>query len=180
MRGSVGQGLQDERLGVPERVSVVTRTGQSLGGYRPPLRASTRLQGMEECEADRLLELGVSLKLHVGAIPEVLEVVTLGAYESLPAASACCGEGRLDLVAHRRHGALARPAVPQELHQPKALPRLELRGNRNPSEVLGTLSARLCAWRPFDNMVHTRGHPQSALLRGVHEHDPGVVVGEVL
>src|SRR5215217_323037 len=133
MQGGVGKGLQDERLGVPERVSVVARAGQSLAGYRPPLRAGARLQGVEEREADRLLKLGVSLELHVGTIPEVIEVVALGGEDPLPAASAGCGEGRLYLVAHRWHGAPARPAVPQELHQSKTLPRLELRGDRNPS-----------------------------------------------
>jgi hypothetical protein len=40
-------------------MSVVARAGQSLGGYRPPLRASTGLQDVEEREADRLLELVV-------------------------------------------------------------------------------------------------------------------------
>src|SRR5215204_2562322 len=112
MRGSVGQGLQDERLGVPERVSVVTRAGQSLGGYRPPLRASTRLQDVKECEANRLLELGIPFELHIGAIPEVVEVVALGAQEPLPAAAARRGQGRLDLVTYRRKRAPARPAVP--------------------------------------------------------------------
>src|SRR5918993_2305021 len=116
MRDSVGEGLQDERLSVPERVSVVTRAGQSLGGYRPPLRASTRLQDVKECEANRLLELGIPFELHIGAIPEVVEVVALGVEDPLPAATARCGEGRLDLVTYRRQGALARPAVPQELY----------------------------------------------------------------
>src|SRR5215210_5968128 len=104
MRDGVGQGLQDERLGVPERVSVVARAGQSLGGYRPPLRAGACLQGVEEREANRLLELSIPLKLHVGTIPEVVEVGPLGGEESLPAAAARCGEGSLDLVAYRRQG----------------------------------------------------------------------------
>src|SRR5215211_6985215 len=107
MRDGVGQGLQDERLGVPARVSVVARAGQSFGGYRPPLRASTRLEDMEESEADRLLELIVPFKFHVGATPEVVEVVALGAQESLPAAATRGGECRFDLVAHRRQGAPA-------------------------------------------------------------------------
>src|SRR5215204_1530112 len=90
----------------------------------PAACGGARLQGVEEREADRLLKLGVSLQLHVGTIPEVIEVVALGGEDPLPAASAGCGEGRLDLVAHRWHGAPARPAVPQELHQSKTLPRL--------------------------------------------------------
>ena len=40
LRRGVGQHRQDEALGVPERVPVIARTGQALGGDRAPLRAS--------------------------------------------------------------------------------------------------------------------------------------------
>src|SRR5687767_6232997 len=119
MWDGVGQRLQDERIGVPEGVPVVARAGEALGRYRLPLCAGTRLQGVEEGEADRLLLLIVTLELHVGALPEVVEIVALGGKQALPTASARGGERRFDLVAHRRQRALARPAVTKELHQPE-------------------------------------------------------------
>src|SRR5919107_3978986 len=92
----------------------------------------------------------------------------------------CCGESSIDLVTYRRHGAPARPAVPEKLHQPKTLSRLELRSDRPPTEILTALRTRLCCGRSFDDVVHPRSHPQAAPFRGVDEHDPGVVVGEEL
>src|SRR5919107_2883391 len=92
----------------------------------------------------------------------------------------CCGESNIDLVTYRRHGAPARPAVPEKLHQPKTLSRLELRSDRHPPEILTALRGRLSGGRSFDDVVHPRSHPQAAFFRGVDEHYSGVVVGEEL
>ena len=81
----VGEQRQHVGLGVPEGVAVVAGAGQALGGDRPALAAGARLEGVEEAEADRLLELGVAVELDVGALPEVVEVLALGGDEGVPA-----------------------------------------------------------------------------------------------
>ena len=102
VRRRVGQHRQHERLGVPERVAVVARPGQPLGGDRPLLAAGARLQRVEQPEADRLLQLGVAVDLDVGALPEVVEVGALLGEQPVPAACARPGQRRGDLVADRR------------------------------------------------------------------------------
>ena len=69
-------------------------------------------------------------------------------------------------------------ALVQTLEQP--LTGLELRGVRHAGEVALALGAGDDLVRALDDVVHPRSHPQSAFFRGVHEHDPGVVVREVL
>ena len=97
-RRGVGQHLQHERLGVPERVAVVARSRQPLRRDRAQLGATARLQELEEREAQRLLQRGVALDLDVGGLPEVVEVLPLRAvqtssqpvaFASASAAAAC-------------------------------------------------------------------------------------------
>jgi hypothetical protein len=123
VRGGRRERLQDEALGVPERVPVVARSGQPLGRHRPPLGAGAGLQDVEQPEAHGLLHDGVAVDLDVGAVPVVVEVGALAREQALPAAVAGAGERRRDLVAHRRHRAHARPAVGEELHDPQHLAR---------------------------------------------------------
>src|SRR5581483_8729148 len=77
----VGDGVrehgEDESLRVPEGVAVVARSGQALCRDCALLGAGAGLERVEEREADRLLELGVSLELDVGGRPEVVEIGTL-------------------------------------------------------------------------------------------------------
>src|SRR5205823_1226638 len=58
MRSGVGEDREDEPLGVPERVAVVTRARQAFRRDRTLLRARAGLERVEEGETDRLLELG--------------------------------------------------------------------------------------------------------------------------
>ena len=115
VRRGVGQDGQDEGLGVPEGVPVVAGAGEALGGDRAPLAAGARLQGVKEREAHRLLELGVTFQLDVGALPEVVQVVALFGEQSLPAGAPRLGQRRGDLIAQRRRRASARPSVGDEL-----------------------------------------------------------------
>ena len=66
-RRRVREDGQDEALGIPERVAVVAGAREALGADRALLGASARLKRVEECEADRLLQLGVAVQLDVGA-----------------------------------------------------------------------------------------------------------------
>ena len=75
VRCGVGQHRQHEGLGVPERVAVIAGTGQPLGGDRALLSPCARLQDVEQAEPQRLLELGISVELDIGAVPEVVQVV---------------------------------------------------------------------------------------------------------
>src|SRR5947207_657230 len=77
LRRGVGEHRQDEALGVRERVAVVARTGQAFRGNRALLSPRTRLECVKEREADRLLELGITVELDVGAAPELVEVGAL-------------------------------------------------------------------------------------------------------
>src|SRR5204862_22349 len=65
--------------------AIVARPGQTLGRDRALLRARPRLQGVEEPEADRLLQLGIALELDVRAVPEVVEEGALAVHEPVPA-----------------------------------------------------------------------------------------------
>ena len=76
---------QDEGLGVPERVPVVTRAGQALGGDRPVLGPGSRLQDVEQPEAGCLLDLGVAVHLDVGAVPELVQECPLLGQQAIPA-----------------------------------------------------------------------------------------------
>ena len=74
-----------KRSRVPERVAIVARAGQALGGNRALLGAGSRLKRVEEREAHGQLKLGVAVELDVRALPELVEVGALPGDESVPA-----------------------------------------------------------------------------------------------
>ena len=84
-RLGVGQDREHERLGVPERMTVVSRAGQALGRDRAVLGARAGLQDVEQPEPDRLLDLRVAVDVDVGAGPEVVEVLALFGGQAVPA-----------------------------------------------------------------------------------------------
>jgi hypothetical protein len=47
-------------------MTVISRAGQALGGYAPPLGARAGLQDMEQRESNRLLKMRAAFDLHVG------------------------------------------------------------------------------------------------------------------
>src|SRR6185437_13458495 len=102
-------------LGVPERVAVVSWSGQSLGADRPPLGPRAGLERVKQREACGLLKLGVALDLDVGPLPEVVEVGALLAEHALPAGVASLRQRGGHLVADRRQRAAGRPPVGDEL-----------------------------------------------------------------
>ena len=162
-------------------MAVVARAGQALGRDRALLGAGARLQGVEEREADRLLQLGVALELDVGALPEVVEVRALVREQPVPAGVARLGERGDDLVAQRRHRALARPAVGEELDDAQPLARREVGGDRDAAEVGPALRRRRRS-RPgaLDDVVHAGGHPQLAAPASSARARPRVAVEEAL
>ena len=102
MRRGVGEDREDEALGVPERVAVVTRARQALRRDRTLLRARAGLERVEEGETDRLLELGIAVEFDVGAAPELIEVRALLREQPLPAGVTRLGQRRDDLVPQGR------------------------------------------------------------------------------
>ncbi len=77
VRECVGQDRKHECLAVPEGVPVVTWPGQTLRCDRASLAPSAGLQDMEEREAHTMLQLGITVQLNVGALPEVVEIRSL-------------------------------------------------------------------------------------------------------
>ena len=175
-RRCVGQHGQDEALGVPEGVAVVSRPGQALRGNRALLGPGARLEDVVEREADGLLELGVAVQLDVRAGPEVVQVGALALDEAVPARVLGHGDRGGDLVADRGQRTLARPAVGEELHDSQALARREVGGDAQASDVGEALSLEDRGVRALDHVVHRCGHAQLALLGRVDEDDSGVVV----
>ena len=178
--GRVGEHREHEGLGVPERVAVVTRAGQSLRGHGSLLSPRGRLQDVEEGEADGLLQLGVSLEVDVGAAPEVVEVRALFREQAVPARQQGGGQRSLDLVPESRRGALFGPAVGQELDEAQALARLELGRDGHAPQVPVAVCRGLRAGWALHDVVHPGGETERAGGGGVDEHHPLVVVLEVL
>ena len=90
-RRRVRQHGQDKALAVPEGVAVVAGAGEALRADCALLGAGACLERVEEREADRLLQLGVTVQLDVGAAPEVVEVGALRFEQILPSR---CGAPR--------------------------------------------------------------------------------------
>ncbi len=93
---------------------------------------------------------------------------------------ACLGQSGDDEVAHGRKRPLARPPVGDELDQADGLPHLDVGGNRHAANLGRALGSRLRPVGAVDDVIHARSHPQTTALRRMHEHDPRVVVGELL
>ena len=65
-RDGVGEHRQNECLGVPESVAVVSGASEALGRDRPGLTSGTRLQDMKDRKPHRLLHLRVAIHFDVG------------------------------------------------------------------------------------------------------------------
>ena len=165
------QSREHESLGVPERVTVVPRAGQPLRRNAPPLGPRTRLQDMEQGEPDSLLEFRIALDLHVGGVPEVVQVGPLLLDQPFPAGELRRRERRRDLVGDRCVRPQTRPAVGDELHHPQGLPRLQLADDRVPSPVLPYVDVLFDPGRTLDLVRHSRGHQQPARPGPVREDD---------
>ena len=177
-RGGVGEHGQDEGLGVPERVPVIAGASQPLGRDRASLGPGARLEDVKEREADRLLELGITVELDVGPLPEVVQVHALGVGQPCPSSVERLDQGGPDLVAHGRGGPLARPSIGHELGHPQRLSRRHIGGDHDPGEIGKALHCRLGARGTLDEVIHRHGHAQAAGLGVVHEDGsvPAVIV----
>ena len=171
-RLGVGEHREHVRLGVPERVAVVAGAGQALGRDRAALGPRAGLQRVEEREPHGLLELPVAVDLDVGVRPEVVEEVALALQQRFPAGALGGRDGGVDLVAHRRQRALARPAVGEELREPQDVVRAEFGRQPHAPEIGRGLGAGDQPVDLLDHVVHPGRHPQPGLARAVHEHDP--------
>jgi hypothetical protein len=101
-RQQVDQGRQHERLGVPERVPVIARTGQAFGGNGAVFAARPGLQDLEHAKPDGLLQLGVAVQLGVRTLPEVVQRLPLLGQQTVPPGVAGCAECRRHLCPRRR------------------------------------------------------------------------------
>ena len=180
VRRRIGQHREDEALRVPEGVAVVAGPGQALGRDRALFRARSGLEGVEQRKANSLLELRVAVELDVGAIPEVVEILTLQGDEAVPTGVARLRERRDDEIANGRKRSLARPAVGDELDDPYSLPDTDVGGNRHSTHFRRALGARDRSFGAFDDVIHSCRDAQSTALRRVNEHDSRVVVRELL
>ena len=103
----MSQDGENEGLGIPKGMTVIAGSGEALGRDGATLGARPSLQDVEEREANRLLELGITVELHVGPLPELIQVLPLVSEEALPARQASRFEGRHDLVPQRGDGPVA-------------------------------------------------------------------------
>src|SRR5262249_36591555 len=69
----IGEHWQNETFGIPEGVAVVPWSRQTLGRDGALLGAGASLEGVKEPKAYGLLKLRVTLQLHVGALPEIIQ-----------------------------------------------------------------------------------------------------------
>ena len=126
---------QDEDLGVPERMAVVARAREPLGGDGPALGPRAGLEEVEHAEAHRVLDLGVAVDLHVGPVPELVEVLPLIGLQADPSGVAGPRDGGGDLVAQGLAGSPRRPAIAEVLDEAQALTRGEHGGDREAGDV---------------------------------------------
>ena len=80
-------------------MAVITRAGQPLRRDRALLTARPGLDGVEQREPERLLELSVPVDLDVRRRPESVEVLTLLVEEALPAGVDGALQRRAHLIA---------------------------------------------------------------------------------
>ncbi len=123
VRRGVSQDGKDETFGVPEGMPVVAGAGEALSRDRPAFGARTGLQHVKEPEPHGLLAVRIAVDLDVGAVPELVEVVTLRVEQALPAGVTRPGDRGRGLVTQRRTGTQARPAVRQVLDDAQAAAR---------------------------------------------------------
>ena len=172
--GGPGDGEDEDRqhedLGVPERMAVVARAREPLGGDGPALGPGAGLEEVEHAEAHRVLDLGVAVDLHVGPVPELVEVLPLIGLQAVPSGVASRGDGGGDLVAEGLAGSPRRPAVAEVLDDAQALTRGEHGGDREAGDVRRGVAGHPGRVRPVHLVVHRRGHQELAALGAVDEH----------
>ena len=66
-------------------MAVVARTGQTLGRDRAVFATCARLENVKKSEAHCLLNLGITVQLHIGPLPEFVQVHALLVEQALPA-----------------------------------------------------------------------------------------------
>jgi hypothetical protein len=127
------------------------------------------LQHVEQREAHRLLDLRVAVELHVGRVPEAVEVLALLAHQPFPAGVPGAGQRGADLITQRRQRAAAGPAVGHHLDdaQPFTGPQHARDGGPRPVRV--GLGAHVDAVRALDDVVHRSGNAQVAGPGAVHQ-----------
>src|SRR5207244_8966510 len=142
-----GQHWQYERFTVPERVPVVTRTGQALGRDRTVFAARACLEYVEQSEAHGLLDLRIGVELHIDIAPEVLEVLVLLAEQAVPPNVPRANNRREHLVEQCAAGAPTRPAIREKLDQAHSFARPERRRQRDAAGIRTTVNLGLHARR---------------------------------
>ena len=175
-RRGVGEHRENESLRVPEGMAVVAGTRETFAGNGALLGAGACLEGVEERKPNSLLELGVALELDVGGIPEVVEIEALTFDQPVPAGVPSLGERGHDLIPHCRKRALARPAIPQELDHPQALPCRKLRRDGDAADVRPALRSRFRVLRTVDHMIHACRHQQLAAIARMNQYNALVTV----
>jgi hypothetical protein len=161
-------------------VSVVTGSGQTLRADRSLLGPRAGLERVEEAEANRKLQLGVTVDLDIGTIPEVVEVGTLVAEETIPAVLSRLRDRRRDLVDDRLGRAPPRPPVSEELDNSKGLLARQVRRHEQATDVREALRGDRRVCRPVDDVVHRRGHLQPGRAGRMLQHNPRVARAKVL
>ena len=155
-RHGVGEDRQDQRLGVPEGMAVVAGAGEALCRDGPFLGTSGRLEGLEEAEADGLLQRGVTVDLDVGSRPEVVQVLPLGLLQSLEPPRQRCLQTAVHLIAQPLHRLPRGPVIGKELDQPQRTSRRKRRREGEAAQVRLALDERLEALRRVEDVLHPR------------------------
>ena len=155
-------------------MTVVARAGETLAGNGPLLASCPGLEDMEHGAVDGLLQLGVTLELDLGSLPEFVQIGALRVGQTLPAGVPSLGQRSFYLGPNGRLRALSRPPVGQKLDDSKALTRRQVGRDGHASEVLLGLRCDLRPGWTVDHMVHTGCHPQPAGLGDVTEDDPAI------
>jgi hypothetical protein len=153
-----------------KRVTVVTRTGQPLRRDWSSLGARTGLQHVEEPEADRLLNLRITVDLEVGHGPELVEIFALVAEQAVPSVVSGPGQGRRHLAKHRRLGTRRRPAVAEVLHDAEPLPRFQFAHDAGARPIVSPLAADFDRCRRVNDVVHSSAQQQPAAACPVQQH----------
>ncbi len=168
-RRRVRQHRQHEGLRVPERVSVVARAGQALGGDRTALRTDRGLMNVEQREPYGLLELRISVDLDVRAVPVVVELLALFGCQLVPAGQPGGRERALDLIPQGRRRATMRPAVREELDQAELAPALQPGGDGQPGQIVVDVHGAVDLARSLEDVVGAGRYPQPRASRFVYQ-----------
>ena len=176
VRRRVREHGQDEALGVPERVAVVARARQALGGDRSLLGAGSGLERVEEPEPHGQLKLGVAVDLDVRAAPEIVEVGALSVDEALPPGVPCLSQRPHDLVAERRVRTPRGPGIGDELDDAQTLPGRKVGCDRHTCVIPEALHRGVRPGRPVDDVIHSRRQPELAVARRVGKDCANVVL----